>query len=47
MKVKNEKKLRLGKQTIRNIDTGLNRDEQKKVKGGTRGTTQVPIYCKP
>jgi len=44
MKEKNEKKLRLGKATIQD----LNKDEQKAVKGGTNngqaGTTDIP-YC--
>jgi hypothetical protein len=49
MKQKKEKKLRLGKETIQDLNTGLDRDEQKRVKGGTgtsqQGTTEVPIYC--
>lgn len=49
MKEKKEKKLHLGKMTIQDLDNGLDRDEQQKVKGGTGttqpGTTDVPIYC--
>lgn len=39
------KSLRLGKETVKNLD----RDEQKKVRGGSviMGVTQVPIFCKP
>lgn len=48
---KKEKKLRVGKITIQNLNTALGKNEQKTVKGGTAvaapGTTQVPIYCKP
>ncbi|MCP5106276.1 MAG: hypothetical protein GY950_23015, partial [bacterium] len=44
-----EKKLRLGKETIQDLNTVLAKDDQKKVKGGTgngqQGTTEVPIYC--
>ena len=51
MKQKKEKRLRLDKQTIQNLDTVLDRDDQKRVKGGTNtvepGTTQVPVFCKP
>lgn len=49
MKTKKEKKLRLGKETIQDLDTVLDMDDQKRVKGGTstsgQGTTEVPIYC--
>lgn len=51
MKEKKEKKLRLRKETVQDLDTVLDRDEQKRVKGGTstgtsqNGTTEVPIYC--
>jgi hypothetical protein len=49
MKPKQEKKLHLGKVTIQDLDKVLDREEQKKVKGGTGtmnpGTTDVPIYC--
>lgn len=49
MKQKKEKKLRLGKQTIQDLNTVLDRDDQKRVKGGSfncqAGTTQVPIFC--
>jgi hypothetical protein len=48
---KKEKKLRLGRITLQNLNTALDKNEQKAVKGGTDGgapgTTQVPIYCKP
>jgi hypothetical protein len=44
-----QKKLFLNKITVWNFDSVLDRDEQKKVKGGsddlTRGTTNKPIYC--
>ena len=46
---KEEKKLRLGKTKIQDLNTALDSDAQKRVKGGTgngqEGTTQVPIYC--
>jgi hypothetical protein len=52
MKRKEEKRLRLGKLTIQDLDTGhtvLDTDEQKRIKGGSdnaqQGTTQVPIFC--
>jgi len=49
MKQKKEKKLRLSKETIQNLDIVLDRDEQKRVKGGTAyanpGTTDVPYHC--
>lgn len=52
MKRREGKKLYLGKSTIQNLNTvfmELDRDEQKKVKGGSekaqQGTTQVPIFC--
>jgi hypothetical protein len=49
MKPKKVKRIRLGKETIRNLDKVLDREEQKRVKGGTDvnppGLTQVPIYC--
>ncbi|UCH96067.1 MAG: hypothetical protein JSV88_04235 [Candidatus Aminicenantes bacterium] len=49
MKQKKEKKLRLGKETIQDLDIVLDRDEQKRVKGGTANnpgyTTIVPVYC--
>jgi hypothetical protein len=48
---KKEKKLRVGKITVQNLNTALGKNEQKTVRGGTEagapGTTQVPIYCKP
>lgn len=48
---KREKKLWLGKVTIQDLNTVLDRDEQRTAKGGTKdepwGTTAVPIYCKP
>jgi hypothetical protein len=50
-KMDKEKKLRLSKQTFQNLNTVLERDEQKKVKGGSNTvpeqTTQVPVFCKP
>jgi len=50
MKQKKEKKLHLSKMTIQNLDTILEKDDQKGVKGGTaweqRGT-DVPIFCNP
>lgn len=46
-----EKKLKLQKSTVQNLNAALDRDEQKNVKGGTNGepygTTQVPVFCKP
>jgi len=49
--MKKENKLQLKKSTVQNLNTVLDRDEQKKIKGGTNaatyGTTDVPIYCKP
>ncbi len=49
MKQKKEKKLRLDKETIQNLDIVLDSDDQKRVKGGTAnpspGTTDVPVHC--
>lgn len=48
MKEKKEKKLRLGKVTIQNLDSVLDRVEQKEVKGGSGiavGTTEIPVLC--
>jgi hypothetical protein len=49
MKPKEEKKLRLGKETIQDLDTVLDRDDQKWVRGGSKseqeGTTEVPVFC--
>ena len=49
MKQQNEKKLNLGKETIQDLNIVLDRDEQKRVKGGTAnqgaGTTEVPFHC--
>ena len=45
MKQKKEKKLCLGKMTIQNLNTVLDQDDQKKIKGGEPGVTQVPVYC--
>lgn len=51
MKQKKEKKLLLGKETIQDLNTVLDRDEQTRVKGGTgtsgqgQGTTEVPVHC--
>lgn len=51
MRPKEEKKLRLGKVTIQDLNCALDRTDQKMVKGGTadseKGTTQVPVFCKP
>jgi hypothetical protein len=45
MKKQEEKKLRLGKVTVQD----LNRDEQKEIRGGFNigqaGTTDIPQYC--
>ena len=46
MKKQEEKKLRLGKITIQDLDSTLDRDEQKAVKGGS-GTTDLIAFCKP
>lgn len=45
MKQQKIKSLRLGKETVQNLD----REEQKKVRGGSviMGVTQVPVFCKP
>lgn len=44
-----EKKLRLSKITIRDLDTDLDKEQQKAVKAGTGvvplGTTNIPIFC--
>ena len=49
MKEKKEKKLGLGKETIQDLDTILDRDEQKRARGGSKsdhlGTTEVPVFC--
>lgn len=49
MKGERVKKLHLDKLTIQNLSAVLDRDEQKRIKGGSencqQGTTQVPIYC--
>ncbi|MCK4761752.1 MAG: hypothetical protein KAW12_06085 [Candidatus Aminicenantes bacterium] len=46
-----EKKLKLEKSTVQNLNTILDREEQELLKGGTNvvpmGTTAVPIYCRP
>jgi hypothetical protein len=52
VKQKKEKKLHLGKETIASLVSILDRDDQKRVKGGgfkktRKGTTQIPIYCSP
>lgn len=49
-KEKKEKKLRLGKVTIRDFETHLDSDDQKTIKAGAdnvqwAGTTNMPIYC--
>jgi hypothetical protein len=49
MKPKKENKLRLGKETILDLDSALERDEQKRVMGGSLSdsrNTDVPVYCK-
>lgn len=49
MRQKKEKKLRLCKETIQDLDTVLDRDDQKRINGGSEnqyvGTTQVPVFC--
>jgi hypothetical protein len=47
MKQKKEKKLRLSKETIQELENVLDRDDQKWVKGGSQyvGITQVPVFC--
>jgi len=45
MKQKKEKTLRLGKMTIQNLNIVLDQDDQKRIKGGEPGITQVPVYC--
>jgi hypothetical protein len=49
MNEKKDGKLRLNKVTIRDLETRLGKDEQKKVKGGTGNTlesiTNRPIFC--
>ncbi|MCP5048720.1 MAG: hypothetical protein GY940_16235 [bacterium] len=49
MKQTKTKQLYLNKVTIQNLGIILDKDEQKKVKGGTytsqNGSTQIPIYC--
>ena len=49
MKQKKDKKLRLSKETIQDLNIVLDRDEQKRVKGGTvnanQVNTEVPIFC--
>lgn len=50
MKQKNEKRLRLVKVTIQDLETSLERDEQKTIKGGNNNpklTTIVPVFCQP
>jgi hypothetical protein len=49
MKHNKEKKLRLTKETIQDLDNVLDRDHQKMVKGGSEThqsrNTQIPIFC--
>lgn len=49
MKPKKERKLRLVKTTIQDLNIILDRDDQKMVKGGSKtnqgGTTEVPVFC--
>ncbi len=50
MKQKKANKLSLAKETIQNLREVLERDDQKKVMGGTyigQLNTDVPQYCKP
>jgi len=51
MKEKKEKKLHLNKITIQDIDSVLDGDRQKQIKGGSDvsqyGLTNIPIVCKP
>jgi hypothetical protein len=44
--MKKEKKLRLGKIKIQNLTTALEKDEQKRIKGGNPAqSTIVPVHC--
>jgi hypothetical protein len=49
MKQQKEKKLRLTKETIQDLDSVLDRDNQKKVKGGSQTdqtmNTQIRVFC--
>jgi hypothetical protein len=49
MKQQKEKKLRLGKETIQDLDNVLDRDQQKMVKGGSETdqsrNTQIRVFC--
>lgn len=46
---KKEKKLRLGKIRIQNLDAALKRDDQQAIKAGNDnmipGTTILPVFC--
>jgi hypothetical protein len=49
MKQKKEEKLRLGKITIADFETRLDKDAQEAVRGGSESnpalTTVTPVYC--
>lgn len=49
MKQNKGKKLRLAEETIQDLDMVLDRDDQKRVKGGSEThqsrNTQIPIFC--
>jgi hypothetical protein len=45
--MKDKQKLKLGEIKVESFTTTLDREEQKKVKGGSDiGTTSMPIFCK-
>jgi len=49
MKEKDEKKLRLSKVTVQDLNVTLEQDEQKQINGGSicsdAGTTEMVIFC--
>jgi hypothetical protein len=49
MKQKKGKKLRLGKETIQDLETVLDKDDQKRIKGGYENdylvNTQIRVFC--
>jgi hypothetical protein len=49
MKQQNEKKLRLGKHTIQDLDSHLDREAQDAIKGGNdqnvQASTIMPVIC--
>lgn len=51
MKKQEEKKLHLDKVTIENLDSIMEKNEQRMIRGGSdtgpNYTTIVPVYCKP